>query len=40
MRIKDIQFFNAIKIHHVEDIAKKLYPQLKIDEYELIKYCT
>ena len=37
IREKERTFFNAIKIFNVEDVAKKIWPNIDIESYELLK---
>ena len=36
IREKERNFFNAIKIFNVEDVAKEIWPSISIDNYELL----
>lgn len=36
IREKERNFFNAIKIFNVEDVAKEIWPNISIDNYKLL----
>ena len=37
IREKERNFFNAIKIFNVEEVAKKIWPEIAIDSYTLLE---